>query len=117
MENWRQDRYSEVCKALKRIERRGDKLARRIDSTSLSVSLNQQQQQQQQRQQQQRSSSNNRNRNSKQEDAKQVALWSDELARLRDMNDRLVDFRDGLYFYSNMDYVEALNEWEHEVEK
>lgn len=97
MENWRQDRYSEVSKALKRIERRGDKLGRRIDGSSVTLSQRQEHQSRQ--------------------DARQLAAWSEELARLRDMNDRLVDFRDGLYFYSNMDYVEALNEWEHEVEK
>lgn len=97
MENWRQDRYSEVSKALKRIERRGDKLGRRIDGSCVSLSQRQE--------------------HHSRQDARQLAAWSEELARLRDMNDRLVDFRDGLYFYSNMDYVEALNEWEHEVEK
>lgn len=97
MENWRQDRYSEVSKALKRIERREDKLGRRIDGSSVTLSQRQE--------------------HHSRQDARQLAAWSEELARLRDMNDRLVDFRDGLYFYSNMDYVEALNEWEHEVEK
>ncbi|CAM9231411.1 unnamed protein product [Ectocarpus fasciculatus] len=33
------------------------------------------------------------------------------------MNDRLFDFRDRLYFYSNLGYVEALNEWQYEIRK
>ncbi|CAM9339556.1 unnamed protein product [Ectocarpus sp. 13 AM-2016] len=33
------------------------------------------------------------------------------------MNDRLFDFRDRLCFYSNLGYVEALNEWQYEIRK
>lgn len=89
MDNWRQDRYSAVSKALKRTERRADKLVRRINGSAVGLWQHN----------------------------RQVSEWVDEVARLQDMSDRLLDFRDRLYFYSNQDYVEALNEWENEVEK
>lgn len=90
MDNWRQDRYSSVSKALRRIEKRADKLVRRINTSSLK---------------------------NKWKQDRQVFVWEDEVARLQEMTDRLTDFRDRLYFYSNLDYIEALNEWEYEIEK
>ncbi|CAM9916901.1 unnamed protein product [Ascophyllum nodosum] len=84
MENWRHDAYSSVTKALRRIERKSDKLSRRINGP----------------------------RNYAAQCNNQLAFWEDEIARLRAMTERLLDFRDRLYFYSNVDYVEALNEWE-----
>lgn len=92
MDNWRQDKYSAVSKALQRVERRTDKLEQRLHNGSSSANLSPQR-------------------------TKKIAVWADDVARLRDMRDRLSDFRSRLYFYSNLDYVEALTEWENEVEK
>lgn len=89
MDNWRKEKYSTVSKALKRVERRTDKLVERINSSSIG------------------SWDHN----------KQVSAWANEVAKLQRMSDRLLDFRSSLYFYSNLDYGEALNEWENEVDK
>lgn len=91
MDNWRKQRYSNVSKALQRVERRTDKLVERIDASSTAAPW--------------------------QRASRQVSAWTNEVAKLQDMNDRLLDFRSSLYLYSNLDYGDALNEWENEVEK
>lgn len=88
MENWRQDRYAEINQALDRIQHRSETITRAVSALSAN-DVGQKQ--------------------------RQVESLTNELARLQDMNDRLFDFRDRLYFYSNLGYVEALNEWEYEI--
>eukprot|EP00903_Cladosiphon_okamuranus_P010257 g9711.t1 len=92
MDNWKQERYAQINKALERIQRRADKVKRAIEAVP---DEDQGQQQRQQR----------------------VSNLTSELARLQDMNDRLFDFRDRLCFYSNLGYVESLNEWQYEIRK
>ncbi|CAB1121405.1 unnamed protein product [Ectocarpus sp. CCAP 1310/34] len=101
MDNWRQDKCTEINKALERIEKRADRVSRMMSSSSSALNQEDQPQHQQQEQQQQQ----------------QVATLTNELARLQDMNNRLFDFRDRLCFYSNLGYVEALNEWQYEIRK
>lgn len=88
MDNWRQGRYSSVSKALGRIERRTDKLVERLNGSSGGLRQH-----------------------------SKISLWTGELARLQEMSDRLLDFRSRLYFYSNPDYLEGLDEWESVIEK
>lgn len=88
MDNWRQGRYSSVSKALGRIERRTDKLVGRLNGSSGGLRHH-----------------------------GKISLWTGELARLQEMSDRLLDFRSRLYFYSNPDYLEGLDEWESVIEK
>ena len=47
----------------------------------------------------------------------QVAAWIDEVARLKDMSDRLLGFKGKLHVYFDLAYIEAVHEWENEVEK
>lgn len=90
MDNWRQERLATVTTALRGIERRTDTLVRRINNGSIV---------------------------GHRQHSKPLATWADEVARLQDMSDRLLEFKGCLYFYSNRAYVEALNQWENEVEK
>lgn len=45
----------------------------------------------------------------------QVAGWEDEVARLQDASDQLLEFRGKLYMYSDRVYMEALSLWEDKV--
>lgn len=47
----------------------------------------------------------------------QVCRWTDEVARLEDMEDQLLDFRRKLFFYSNLEYIEARRYWDHAIAK
>ena len=104
MENWKEERYAEINKALERIHRRAEMVVRVINAVRAEDRGHQGQQQQQPQQQQQ-------------QQQQQGSNLTSELARLQDMNDRLFDFRDRLYFYSNLGYVESLNEWQYEIRK
>ena len=134
MENWKQERYNEINRAIERIQRRAEKVLQAINTLhNEDQQQHQQQQLQPQPQPQSRPRSQQQQRSQHQQDQRQedqqdqqhrrrqqqqkVSNLTSELARLQDMNDRLLDFRDRLCFYSNLGYVESLNEWQYEIRK
>eukprot|EP00903_Cladosiphon_okamuranus_P010256 g9710.t1 len=89
MDAWRQDKLTTTCKALGKIDKRAGKLVNRINASPVGTWHSD----------------------------KKVARWTDELARLQDMSDRLLGFKGKLYIYSDLAYVEAVREWENEIQK
>lgn len=85
MDNWREDRYSGVGHTIQKIEKKADKLMPNVKGSPLG------------------------------QQSEQVYSWDGEIKKLRGMRETLLDFRDTLYFYSNADYGEALNEWETKI--
>lgn len=89
MDNWRQERLVTVNTSLKRIDDRVNKLLLRINPITEPHRSH----------------------------TAQVSAWTEEVALLQELSDRLLAFKGRLFFYSHLAYIEAVNEWEHHVKR